>query len=398
MNNLENVMKLDREYLFQNYGNRLPVEFVRGEDSFLFDSAGKKYIDFLSGISVVNLGYSNKHYTNTLHKQIDQIMHTSNWFFNSNQVQAAKQISDHSFKGRTLFVNSGTEANEAAIKLARKYGQSIDEDCYTILTFSSSFHGRTFGAMSATGNEKIRTGFGPVVPGFEYVPFNDKEAFEEAVKRGKVCAVMVEMIQGEGGIKVAGKDFIQHVYKIAKDNGILFIADEIQTGIGRTGKLFAFEHYDIIPDIITLAKGLANGLPVGAMHAKEELLNHLGAGTHGTTFGGNQLATAAVCAVFDIITEPSFLEHIHDMSKVVFDRLENIKKGVPLIKEIRGKGLHIGVELESDGMPFVKKALDAGLVINCTAQNVLRIMPPLIIDENTLIQGLDIFEKIVKQG
>jgi len=391
-------MKLDREYLFQNYGNRLPVEFVRGEDSFLFDSTGKKYIDFLSGISVVNLGYSNKHYTDTLHKQIDQIMHTSNWFFNSNQVQAAKQISDHSFKGRTLFVNSGTEANEAAIKLARKYGQSIDEECYTILTFSSSFHGRTFGAMSATGNEKIRTGFGPVVPGFKYVPFNDKDAFEEAVKQEKVCAVMVEMIQGEGGIKVADKDFIQHVYKIAKDNGILFIADEIQTGIGRTGKLFAFEHYDIVPDIITLAKGLANGIPVGAMHAKEELLSLLGAGTHGTTFGGNQLATAAVCAVFDIITKPSFLEHIHDMSKVVFDRLENIKKSVPLIKEIRGKGLHIGVELESDGMPFVKKALDAGLVINCTAQNVLRIMPPLIIDENTLIQGLDIFEKIVKQG
>ncbi|MDA3900591.1 MAG: aspartate aminotransferase family protein [Spirochaetes bacterium] len=398
MNNLETVMKLDKEYLFQNYGNRLPVEFVRGEASFLFDSTGKEYIDFLSGISVVNLGYGNPHFTEALHKQIDEIIHTSNWYFNSKQALAAKAISDNSFKGRTLFVNSGTEANEAAIKLARKYGQSIDSDCYTIISFSESFHGRTFGAMSATGNKKIHTGFGPIVPGFEYLPFNDKEAFLKTVSEKKVCAVITELIQGEGGINVADKEFVEFVYNTAQENDILFIADEIQTGIGRTGTLFAYEHFNIKPDIITLAKGLANGIPAGAMHAQEKLLELLGAGSHGTTFGGNQLATAGICAVFDIITKNGFLDHVNKMSEVAFSILNQMKSECPNITQIRGKGLHIGIELNKNGMEFVNRGLEAGLVINCTAQNVLRIMPPLTIDEDTLRKGLDIFKYIVKQG
>ncbi|MBP8178395.1 MAG: aminotransferase class III-fold pyridoxal phosphate-dependent enzyme, partial [Spirochaetes bacterium] len=288
---LQTLIEQDNQYLFQNYGTRLPACFIKGKGSELFDQDGKRYIDFFAGIAVNSLGYNHPALNSALHKQIDAIMHSSNWFFNKQQIEAAQLLSETSFPGKTLFTNSGTEANEAAIKLARKYGISQSNDKYHIISFTNSFHGRTFGAMSATAQEKIRSGFGPIVPGFIYVPFNDVTQFKKTLEanKGKICAVITELVQGEGGITVADSYFIQEINSLCKENNILLIIDEVQTGIARTGKMFAYQHYDIQPDIISLAKGLGGGVPIGAIHAQNFLVEFFPKGTHGTTFGGNHL-------------------------------------------------------------------------------------------------------------
>lgn len=394
---LQTLMKQDTDYLFQNYGTRLPVCFTHGKGCELFDQDGKRYIDFFAGIAVNSLGYKHPILNKVLHEQVNKILHSSNWYFNKEQIEAARLISETSFAGKTLFTNSGTEANEAAIKLARKYGTSLSSDRYYIISFTNSFHGRTFGAMSATAQEKIHSGFGPLVPGFIYVPFNDIKQFAKTVKKykGKICAVITELIQGEGGIKIADKNFIQQVDVITKENAILFIIDEVQTGIGRTGKMFAFQHYDIQPDIITLAKGLGGGVPIGAMHAKDFLLEYFPKGTHGTTFGGNHLATAAAKAVIETLRKKSTLNNIRAMGELIIKRLSEMKIKYPqLISEVRGIGLHIGIELSIPGQPLVVEALQKGLVINCTSEKVIRIMPPLIITKDLVEEGLSILESI----
>jgi len=397
---LEKIIKEDQEYLFQNYGSRLPVSFIRGDGSCLYDQDNKRYVDLFSGIAVSCLGYSNQQLQKTLHGQIDKIIHTSNWFYNQEQVEAAKLISDNSFPGKTLFVNSGTEANEAAIKLARRYGISIHKKKYKIITFTGSFHGRTFGAMSATAQEKIHTGFGPIVPGFIYIPFNDKKAFRKAAKNDKhIAAVMLELIQGEGGINIAEEDFVREVFDICNQRGILTIVDEVQTGIGRTGELFVYQHFNVTPDILTLAKGLGGGVPVGALHAKNFLSEHFPAGTHGTTFGGNHLACAAAAAVIKEVKSKQISANVKNASDYIFSRLKKLKQATPYIKSIRGMGLHIGVEIPEPGIELVKEALNEKLIINCTAVNIIRIMPPLTIDIDILKEGMDIFEKIIlKKG
>ncbi|MDY6968862.1 MAG: aspartate aminotransferase family protein [Spirochaetota bacterium] len=389
------LIKEDNQYLFQNYGDRLPVCFIKGDGDYLFDQDNKKYIDLFSGIAVCSLGYSNPRLSKILHDQTDKIIHSSNWFLNAEQIKAAKLISELSFPGKTLFVNSGTEANEAAIKLARRYGESLESKPYQIISFKGSFHGRTFGSLSATGQEKIRKGFGPILSGFKYLPLNKIDAFKKEIgKKNRSCAVITELIQGEGGINLADKEFIIQVFDICKKNNILFIVDEVQTGIGRTGKLFAYQHYNITPDIITLAKGLGGGIPVGAVHARDEIAKFLNKGVHGTTFGGNHLSSAAVIAVLTELKKDKILNNIEKISCYIFSQLNKLKEEVDFIVDVRGIGLHIGIELNHPGIDIVKKALQRGLVINCTVDKVIRIMPPLTISLNTVKEGLNILRSI----
>ena len=393
---LKNIISDDKEYLFQNYGDRLPVCFTKGDGSFLYDQDKKKYIDFFSGIAVSNLGYNNKSLSKALHNQIDKIIHSSNWYYNIEQNKAAKLLSRLSFPGKTLFVNSGTEANEAAIKLSRKYGLSLSEKKYEIISFSNSFHGRTLGSMTATGQEKIYKGFGPLPGGFKHLPFNDTDKFvKEINKNNRVAAVFTELIQGEGGIVVADKKFIKTVSHLCKKRKILLIIDEIQTGIARTGRAFAYQHYGIIPDIITVAKGLGGGIPIGAIHAKSALAKFLSQGNHGTTFGGNHMATAAAAAVLEEVKKNSFQNNIKKISEYIFSHLDTLKKKTRIIKGVRGLGLHIGIELDVAGMPIVKEALKNGLIINCTANNIIRIMPPLNIKLQVVKSGMRILDDII---
>ena len=277
---LTKLINEDREYLFQNYGDRLPAAFIRGDGSYLYDQDNKRYVDLFSGIAVSSLGHANQTFLKALHGQVDRIIHTSNLFLNPEQIEAAKLVSETSFPGKTLFVNSGTEANEAAIKLARRYGLSVSPKKYRIVTFTGSFHGRTFGSMSATAQEKIHKGFGPIVPGFIYVEYNNRKAFKKVMKKHKqIAAVMFELIQGEGGINVADQDFVRDIFEQCNQNGVLTIVDEVQTGIARTGKTFVHQHYGITPDILTLAKGLGGGVAVGALHAKTFLSEHFPKGS-----------------------------------------------------------------------------------------------------------------------
>jgi len=392
---LKKIISDDKSYLFQNYGDRLPVCFVRGSNCFLYDQDNKKYIDFFSGIAVSSVGYSNYRYQKALHRQIDSLIHTSNWYYNREQNEAARLLTELSFPGKSLFVNSGTEANEAAIKLSRRFGLAHHKGKYEIMTFTNSFHGRTYGGMSATAQEKIHDGFGPLVPGFKYLPFNDIRSFAKELKKNKnICAVLVELIQGEGGIMIADPEFIREVFRICNKNAVLTIIDEVQTGIGRTGAMFAYQHFNVVPDIITLAKGLGGGLPVGAIHAKNFLVDFFPRGSHGSTFGGNHLACAAVTAVLKQVGSKRFLENVNRVGRFFLESLEKLKQTVDFITDIRGMGLHIGIELSMPGSALVSKALSRGLVINCTAEKVVRIMPPLIINLDTAKAGMKILNSV----
>ncbi|MCL1833688.1 MAG: aspartate aminotransferase family protein [Leptospirales bacterium] len=393
---LTKIMNEDKEFLFQNYGEKLHASFVRGDGSYLYDQDNKKYIDFLSGIAVSSLGYSSPALHKAIHSQIDKIIHTSNKFFNQEQIEAAKLISGTSFPGKSLFVNSGAEANEAAIKLARRYGLSINKKKFKIITFTGSFHGRTFGAMSATAQQKIHEGFGPIVPGFIYAPFNNIKAIRKLLKSDKhIAAVMLELIQGESGINVADGDFVKEIFDTCNQRGILTIIDEVQTGIGRTGQTYAYQHYNVTPDILTLAKGLGGGMPIGAIHAKNFLSDFLPAGTHGTTFGGNHLACSAAVAVLTEIKKNTFISNVNTLSDHIFERLKKIKQRTGYIKNLRGLGLHIGIELAEDANNLVNEALSEKLIINCTGGNVIRLVPPLNISMNAVDEGIDILEKLI---
>lgn len=396
-NKLKKIIADDNEFLFQNYG-RLPVSFVKGNGDILTDQDGKKYIDFFSGIAVNTLGHANRNIKAALNSQVDRIIHSSNWYYNQEQIEAAKLISEFSFPGKTLFVNSGTEASEAAIKLVRKFGLSQSKKKYQIITFSNSFHGRTFGAMSATAQSKIHDGFGPIVPGFVYLPYNNIKLFEKEIRKNKnIAGVMIELIQGEGGIVLADKDFVKTVFELSSRNGIVTVVDEVQTGIGRTGKIFGYQHYDISPDIITLAKGLGAGVPIGAIHAKKYLADIFTKGVHGTTFGGNHLSCAAAAAVLKEFKKSALLANVEKTGKMFFDLLADIKSTTTVIKEIRGVGLHIGIELTIPGIDIVKKAMDMGLIINCTSEKVIRIMPPLNIKPASVKAGVKILKEIFKK-
>ncbi len=392
------AVELDNNYLFGNYGNRLPVCFTRGQGDRLFDTDNREYIDFFSGIAVTNLGHSHPKLTKAIQEQAEKLLHTSNWFFNEEQGKAARQISKLAFPGRTLFVNSGAEANEAAIKLARRYGLFKSGRKFEIISFQESFHGRTFGSMTATAQKKIHRGFGPLPRGFVYLPFNDLRSLKKQLRKGReTAAVIMEPIQGEGGIRIADPEFIRGARELCSEKDVLLIMDEVQTGMGRTGEPFAFQHFDVTPDILTLAKGLAGGMPAGAMHAREDLVEHLPGGSHGTTFGGNHLAMAAALAVLNEISKESLMKKVRDTGQEIMDRLDELKEKHRFIQEVRGMGLHIGIELTHSCQDMVKRALEKGLVVNCAAGNVLRIMPPLTIKATTVRKGMKILEELLRE-
>jgi acetylornithine aminotransferase len=371
---------------------RLPVVFERGRGTVLWDTAGRRYIDFLAGIAVCGLGHAHPALQQALAAQAGRLVHVCNLFYTIPQAELAAWLAEHSFADRVFFCNSGAEANEAAIKLARKVFQDRGEaKRYRIVAMEQSFHGRTMGSLSATGQNKIKKGFYPVLEGFDFVPFDDIEALRNAVD-DKVCAVMLEPIQGEGGIIVPADDYLPKVRALCDETGALLILDEIQTGMGRTGRLFAHEHSGIVPDIMTLAKALGNGQPIGAMLAREKAARAFDAGAHATTFGGTPLITAGALAVVQTIEQEGLVDQAAQTGAYFKTQLEALRQRHPVIETVRGRGLLLGLKLAREGAPIVEECLTRGFVINCVQGDVLRFSPPLIIGKHEideLIQSLD---------
>lgn len=366
--------------LFQNY-KRESIEFIKAADNYLVDKEGNFYLDFSSGIGVTNLGF-HKQVKQAVSEQLEVIWHSPNLYQNSLQEQVADLlIGDEDYLA--FFCNSGAESNEAAIKLARKFSGKSD-----IITFKQSFHGRTFGAMSATGQEKIQLGFGPLVEGFHYAIYNDLESVKQLVTEN-TAAVMLELVQGEGGVIPAEKDFVAELAHYCKEQGLLLIVDEVQTGIGRTGSLFAYQQYGISPDIVTLAKGLANGLPVGAMLGKSALGTAFTYGSHGTTFGGNKLVLSSSKAVLEILTE-DFLAKVRVKASYLQDQLAKQLGNLPTVVAIRGLGLILGIQVTGDLGTIVTQARKNGLIVLTAGSDVIRLLPPLTITEEEIERAVSI--------
>lgn len=373
--------------LFPNY-KRWELEIVEGKGAKVIDANGTEYLDFVSGIAVCNLGHCHPAVVEAVQAQLQKLWHVSNLFENSLQEEVASLLVANSDGQRVFFCNSGAEANEAAIKLARKYtGKN------KILTFHQSFHGRTFATMTATGQEKIHSGFGPLLPTFSYLPFNDAAALEQAMDH-EVAAVMVEAVQGEGGVTPAQAEFLQAAEKLCKQYGALLIIDEVQTGIGRTGKAFAYQHYGISPDIITVAKGLGNGIPVGALIGKEELADTFSAGTHGTTFGGNMIAMSAAKAVLENVMQPEFLESVTEKAAYFMELLQDVTS-LPVVKEVRGKGLMLGIECNTEAAPFVTELQKKGLLVLVAGPNVVRLLPPLTVTKEEMETASSLIKEVL---
>ncbi len=371
---------------------RLPVVFARGRGTMLWDTEGKRYIDFLAGIAVCGLGHAHPALQQALAEQAGRLVHVCNLFYTIPQAELAAWLVEHSFADRVFFCNSGAEANEAAIKLARKTFQDRGASGrFRIVAMEQSFHGRTMGSLSATGQDKIKQGFHPVLEGFDFVPFGDFEALRRAVD-DSVCAVMLEPVQGEGGIIVPADDYLPRVRALCDETGALLILDEIQTGMGRTGRLFAHEHSGMAPDIMTLAKALGNGLPIGAMLARENAAQAFGAGAHATTFGGTPLITAGALAVVQTIEQEGLVEQAAETGTYFRTQLEALRQRHAVIEAVRGRGLLLGLKLAREGGSVVDACLERGFVINCVQGDVLRFAPPLIIGKHeidALMQCLD---------
>ncbi len=388
------IFKLTDEFVASTY-SRLSIPIVKGKGCILWDAEGNEYLDFISGLGVNNIGHSHPSVIEAIQKQAEELIHVSNIFYIPPQGRLAKEIVSRTFTGKVFFANSGAEANEAAIKLARKYGNNLRPGRIGIITAHNSFHGRTIATLTATAQEKYQKGFQPLLPGFSYVPYNDIFALESAIDEN-TCAIMVEPIQGEGGVNVPSPEYLPALRKLCDDRGILLILDEVQTGIGRTGKFFNFQYYDIEPDIITMAKALGGGLPIGAMLAKRGIIEAFDPGSHASTFGGNYLVCASALAVLEVIEREYLLQNCQAMSKILFSELLALKKDCPIIKQVRGKGLMIGIELHCEGKQIVRDCLEDGLIINCTMDNVLRLLPPLIITPKEIDRAMSILSKTVK--
>ncbi|MCY7016636.1 acetylornithine transaminase [Streptococcus sanguinis] len=375
-------------YLFENY-KRAPIEFVKAAGSYLIDSEGKVYLDFSSGIGVTNLGF-HPQVQQALIQQAGRIWHSPNLYLSSLQEQVAQELAS-SYDYLAFFCNSGAEANEAAIKLARKATGKQG-----IVTFQQSFHGRTFGAMAATGQDKIKEGFGDGVPHFSYAVYNDLASVEDLVNQD-TAAVMLELVQGESGVRPAEAAFVKNLSDFCRREEILLIVDEVQTGMGRTGQLYSFEHYGIIPDIVTLAKGLANGLPAGALLGKSSLAPALGPGSHGSTFGGNKLAMAAALETLHIMKEAGFMEEVRSKSTILMEQLQLAFRDHPKISAVRGLGMMIGIETSASLSRLVEAARQKGMIILTAGENVIRLLPPLTISREEIQQGIAILKEVFSE-
>lgn len=375
--------------LLNNY-NRFPVEFVKGDGVYLYDIEGKEYLDFLCGIAVTGLGHNHPAIKAAVTEQINKIWHTSNLFESSLQIKLAEKLSAKSGLDYSFFCNSGTEAVEAAIKFARKFGKGK----FHIITALNGFHGRTYGSLSATGQLKLQEGFAPLLPGFTHVPYNDIKEIEKAYNENTI-AVMIEPIQGEGGINVPHENYLKEIRDFCNSKNILMILDEVQCGLGRTGKFFAYQHAGIIPDIVTIAKGLANGLPIGAVICSKEISDQIKPGNHGSTFGGNPIAVSAAIKVVNLIDE-KLLKEIGSLGGTLVNSLHSLH--LNKIKDIRGKGLMIGIEFIEgyQAKNIAGKLIEEGVVVGTSGDTVLRILPPFIISEKEIVKFLSIFRKVVE--
>lgn len=397
----DELVRIGRETMSTSY-NPQPIVIERGEGVRVTDREGRSYLDFLAGIAVCGLGHGHPALMNALREQLDRgVLHVSNGVFTEPQVLLQEMLTQISFADRVFFSNSGAEANEAAIKLARRYQQVIKKTPrFEIITFKGSFHGRTYGALSATGQPKYHAGFEPMVPGFKYATFNDL-ASVEALIGPHTAAIMLEFVQGEGGVRVGTPEFIQGLRALCDREGILLISDEVQTGIGRTGTWFAYEHYGVAPDIMTLAKALGGGVPVGAMLATDEVFQGFQRGSHATTFGGNPLAASAGLAVLQAMDEGGVLEHAQDVAAYLDEKMQEVAQRVEVIQEVRGKGLLKGFALDDSKVQaadVVSHCRARGLLCNVAGGTVLRLVPPLIIERSDVDEAMKIIEAALQDA
>ena len=380
------------EHVIANYG-RLPIVIVRGEGSYVWDADGKRYLDLFSGWAVTSLGHCHPRLVAALREQAGKLIFMANHMYTEPQGRLAKLLSEQSFGGHAFFCNSGAESVEAAIKLARLHTPSPK---YKVITFEDSFHGRTFAAISATAQSKYHQGFQPLLAGFEYAPLNDLDAVRATVD-DETCGILVEPIQGEGGVNLCTDEFLQGLRDLCDERGLVLMFDEVQTGIGRTGKMFGYQHTGVVPDIMTLAKHLGGGVPIGAIVAKPEVGASMTPGTHASTYGGNPLAAAAGCAVIETILEENLLDNTNEVGRYAVGKLRALQEQQPKIKEVRGLGLMIGIELAHSGAEVFKKCLDKGLLTNCTHDTVMRFMPPLTVTRDEIDEGIAIMAQAIEE-
>ena len=376
---------------------RFPVVLVKGSGTRVWDCDGKEYLDLVAGIAVCSLGHSHPRVNAAIKEQLDKLSHVSNLYYTEPQIRLAQLLTDNSFADRVFFCNSGAEANEAAIKLARKFAHDhLSGSKYELITMRNSFHGRTLATVAATGQEKFHRGFEPLPEGFRFVPYDDVSALEGAISE-KTCGVLLEPIQGEGGVIIPAPDYLREVRSICDRKGILMILDEVQVGMGRTGTLFAYEQSGIKPDILTLAKSLGNGFPIGATLATERVAQAFTPGTHASTFGGNPLAATAACATLGTILEEGLLEKCRARGANFLQGLDSLKAKHGIIKAVRGRGLMLAMELTIPGETIVTRCLQKGLLINCTNGNVLRFLPPFTIDDGEIEAAIAIIDEVMSE-
>jgi acetylornithine aminotransferase len=379
----EDFITRNRDHVFNTYG-RTPIMLVEGQDCRVRDSEGRWYVDFIAGLAACPLGHGNAKLAEAIAQQARRLIHVSNIFYIEPQIRVAELLTEHSFANKAFFCNSGAEANEGAIKLARKFfHDSGEHERYHIVTMEHSFHGRTLATLAATGQTKYRNGFEPHTQGFSHVPFGDIERLKEAVT-DRTAAILVEPIQGEGGVRVAPAEYFGQVRELCDRTGTLLMFDEVQTGMGRTGKLFAYENLGVAPDVMTLAKGIAGGVPMGALLATDRVAQAFVPGTHASTFGGNPLASAAAYAVITEILSEGFLENVRSKGNYLHAKLEELAAKHSLIREVRGMGLMQAIDLTVPGANLSVRMREAGFLINCTADTVLRFLPPLIVTEQEI--------------
>ena len=392
MTDTKTLLEWSGKYHTPNYGARAPICLVRGDGMRVWDTDGREYLDFGAGIAVTSLGHCHPRVTGAIREASATLLHVSNLYHTAPQIHLAKLLCEHSFADRVFFGNSGAEANEAAIKLARKYAKErFASDRWEIVATRNSFHGRTMGALSATGQEKYQHGFEPLVPGFKHVPYDDLRAMERAIDN-RTCAVMVEPIQGEGGVHVPDDDYLPGLRKLCDQSGALLILDEIQTGVGRTGRLWCYEHVGVEPDIMTLAKALANGVPIGATLAREEVARTLGPGSHGSTFGGTPFVASVALATLTTILDEKIPDRAARMGRYLTDGLRALGGKHATIGEVRGRGLLIGVGLGRPVAPLVDACREAGLLVLSAGEQVLRLAPPLIVAESDCDRALSLID------
>ncbi|MFA5321437.1 MAG: acetylornithine transaminase [Smithella sp.] len=389
------IMALASEYIMNTY-KRFPVVLVKGSGVKVWDVNGKEYLDFAAGIAVCSLGHSHPQVIDAVKEQLDKLTHVSNLYYTQPQTQLAKLLVDNSFADKVFFCNSGAEANEAAIKLARKYAhENMGPDKFELITMKDSFHGRTMATITATGQEKFQFGFTPLLDGFTYVPFNDLQALEKAIS-AKTCGVMLEPIQGEGGVNIPDDTYLDSVREICDRHKILLIVDEVQVGMGRTGKLFAYEHSEVKPDIMTLAKALGNGFPIGAMLATDKIAKAFAPGNHASTFGGNPLATAAANATMKIMLQEGVLEHCRKTGDYFLLQLKKLQQKHKMIKDVRGTVLMLAVQLNIESVDIVNECLQRGLLIISAGVKTLRFVPPLIITTEDVDQAIRVLDEVME--